>query len=370
MKNKLFLGDNLEILKSLPTDSVDLAYADPPYNSKRVYYTDNNQKAFDDFWRSPATSESSDLLFSSEKGVAVSRYLTNIDSLTSNITTKSKNYWEHLRSYLAMLAPRLVEVERLVKPEGSTYIHCDYRVAHYVKCVMDIIWGFEKFRNDIVWCYAPHGRQPSVGFVHKHDNILLYADPKDAIFNRSYTEISRQTEITFTQEDERGEKYRERGGKRQYLEDYPGKPIPSWWADIAAFHSAANSEERTGYPTQKPEELIDRIINASSNPGSVILDPFCGSGTTLEVSVKGERNWIGIDVNPLAINTIEVRLGKYFLIPEDNYEVNYTREQLKSALKAKLEEDEEENEKDKKKKQKLKDRFKKDKKPEAQSSLF
>lgn len=368
--NKLYLGDNLDILKSIDTDSIDLVYADPPYNSKRVYYTDNNQKAFDDFWKSPATSGASDLLFSSEKGMAVSRYLTNVDSVAKNGSTKSRNYWEHLRSYLAMLAPRLVEIERIVKAEGSTYIHCDYRVAHYVKGIMDIVYGFEKFRNDIVWCYAPHGRQPSVGFVHKHDNILLYADHKDAVFNRSYTEISRQTEITFTQEDERGEKYRERGGKKQYLENYPGKPIPSWWSDIAAFHSAANSEERTGYPTQKPEQLIERIVNASSNVGDKVLDPFCGSGTTLEVAIKAERAWVGIDVNPIAINIVETRLGKYFLLPEDDYEVNYTRDRLKTAIDIKLEQDEEENKKDKKKQEKIKNRFKKDKKPEAQSSLF
>ena len=342
--NKLYLGDNLEILRSLPDNSVDLAYADPPYNSKRTFYTDSNQKAFSDFWNGKSTAKQRNDLFGSQKGLLVSKYLSNLDIIFGQQTTKTRNYWDHLKSYLAMLAPRLVEIERIVKNDGSTYIHCDYRVAHYVKCIMDIVWGFEKYRNDIAWCYAPHGRQPSVGFVHKHDNILFYAHSKEATFHRNYTEITRQTSITFSQKDEDGERYRERGGKKMYLNDYPGKPIPSWWSDIAAFHSASLSSERTGYPTQKPEKLIERIIEASSSKGYVVLDPFCGSGTTLEVCLKCERNWIGIDVNPIAINIVEARLGKYFLIPEKNYEVNYTRKELINGIKQKEEEDKKENE--------------------------
>ena len=333
MKNKLYMGDNLEILRSLRSNSVDLVYADPPYNSKRTYYTDSNQKAFEDFWGGESTIDQRRELFGSQKGLLVSKYFTNLNTIFRQSSTKTKNYWNHLRSYLAMLAPRLVEIERIIKDKGSTYIHCDYRVSHYVKNIMDIIWGFEKYRNDIAWCYAPHGRQPSVGFVHKHDNILFYAHKKDATFHRNYTEITRQTSITFSQEDENGEKYRERGGKKMYLNDYPGKPIPSWWSDIAAFHSASLSEERTGYPTQKPEKLIERIIEASSSKDYIVLDPFCGSGTALEACLKCERKWIGIDVNPIAINIIEHRLGKYFLIPGKHYDVNYTREELINGIK-------------------------------------
>ena len=339
--NKLLLGDNLFLLRKIKSNSVDLCYADPPYNSKRTFYTDKNEKAFDDFWGRKSTVQTRSELFGSNKGILVSKHLEMLDAVSDNGTTKTKNYWLHLRSYLAMLSPRLVEIERIVKPEGSVYIHCDYRVAHYVKSIMDIIWGFEKFRNDIAWCYAPHGRQPNVGFVHKHDNILFYADAKEATFNKTFTEITRQTAITFTQEDDAGNSYRQRKGKKQYLDDYPGKPIPSWWSDIAAFHSAAKSDERTGYPTQKPEKLLERIIESSTKKDYVVLDPFCGSGTTLEVCLKCERKWIGIDVNPIAINTVEFRLGKYFLIPGDSYQVNYSREELRDAIRNKENEENE-----------------------------
>ena len=269
---KLYFGDNLKVLQSLPDQSIDLIYADPPFN------TGKNWGAYDDRW---------------EDGLA---------------------------GYLNFMRPRVEEIKRLLKNTGSFYLHCDPIASHYLKVMLDGFFGFENFRNEIVWSYPPYGIGPKIGFHRKHDTVLFYAF-ESSVFDRPYKPYEENRDSRYSSIDENGRRYLQRGNNRAYLDKNKGYPIPDYWSDIPEAHRS--SLERTGYPTQKPIALLERIIKASSNEGDVVLDPFAGSGTTLDAAHGLKRKWIGIDEGKQSIETITFRLAdRHGLLPGDEYELH------------------------------------------------
>lgn len=272
--NRLYLGDNLEVLRTLPANSIDLIYIDPPFFSGRNYnviWGDSNEvRTFEDIW---------------EGGI---------------------------NSYLIWLNARLWEMRRVLKKTGSIYVHCDWHAAHYIKIEMDKIFGYENFINEIVWTYEDHAGKKTDYFKRKHDVILFYGKSKNRTFNTDFLPLSESTikrfgkyfnekgQITyrFMKNNNPGvyEQLKKRGKHSLddiWLDKNKGKPMLDWWVDISIIRKGF--EEQMGYPTQKPEALLERIIKASSNEEDVVADFFCGGGTTLAVAQKLKRRFIGCD---------------------------------------------------------------------------
>ena len=322
--NVLYYGDNLEILrKYIPDNSIDLIYLDPPFNSKKDYnilFKENGGveseaqiKAFTDTWHWTQTAANTLRDIEMDAPEKVSRLIRALyDAIGGN----------DVMAYLVMMTIRLVELHRVLKPTGSLYLHCDPTASHYLKLVLDQIFGTTNFRNEIVWCYE--GRELSkTRWNRKHDTIFLYTKGKKWTFNwQTVMEALRQSsrEALARYEDEQGKKfilrYKKGGGfaplnkegadtYRQYVPE--GVP-PRDWMII----DYARKSERLGYETQKPLELLERIVKASSNEGDVVLDPFCGCGTAVVAAHKLNRRWIGIDITHLAINLMRNRLKDSF----------------------------------------------------------
>ena len=312
--NILYYGDNLEILRdNIVTESVDLIYLDPPFNSKADYNLIFNEpdrtksqaqiKAFDDTWSwdSEASAKAyEDLL--TQKPV-----LAEFISWLSSQRGSYKSY----AAYLSMMAIRLAELHRVLKPTGTLYLHCDPTASHYLKLLIDQIFGIENFRNEIIWCYSGGGI-PKHDLPRKHDIIFRYTKTNKYTYHpeyRSYTEGTLQRGRTKVKGI-----YAERGLRKE------GTPINDWWTDIAPIHSPTDPE-KLGYPTQKRRALLERIINLSSSKGEIVLDPFCGCGTTIDAAEHLGRKWIGIDVTWLAIDLVEKRLKKTYASKLSTYKV-------------------------------------------------
>ena len=266
--NKLHIGDNLQILKSLPNESIDLVYLDPPFMTNQNWKSNDNTLQFTDKWNSR-------------------------------------------QEYLDFLKIRLIELHRILKDTGSLYLHIDTRrVNHYIRLLLDDIFGEENFRNEIAWCYFGKGYNPKRLFSSKHDIIFFYTKNKEKnVFNqqmRPYKEGSLKRYKQY--KDDNGRYYALIYGRVYYLDEQKkkGQPVNDWWDDIGIASGASN--EYIGYPTQKPVRLIERIIKTSSNENDIVLDPFCGSGTTLFAAKKLNRQYIGIDINPNSEAIINNRL--------------------------------------------------------------
>ena len=286
----LFLEDNLPVLRGLDSDSIDLIATDPPFN-KGVPAFKGTTKAgqnveFKDVWNW-------------DEDVHVdwtNSILGRHPSLYAAIDSANKTAGYDMGAFLCWMGVRVLEMHRVLKDTGSLYLHCDQTASHYLKAMMDAIFGRKQFRNEIVWGYAPSGRAPKYGFHRKHDVIFYYSKGATPTFNHLYTEMTDTTRKTYKFVDETGRKYKESPGGRSYLDEQVGRPIPSWWTDIKSFGTATQSKERTGYPTQKPLALYKRMIQASSNPGDMVLDPFAGCATTAVAAEQLGRQWIGIDI--------------------------------------------------------------------------
>ena len=313
--NVLYYGDNLDILrKYLDDESVDLIYIDPPFNSKQAYniiFSETNGtssqaqiRAFEDTWHWTEQTEQT--------------YSDIIDTAPPKVVECARDFRSFLgetdmMAYLTMMIPRLIELHRVLKPTGCFYLHCDPTASHYLKIVLDQVFGIKNFRNEITWCYETGGRAKK-HFPKKHDTIFWYS--KTSNYNFFYDQVSLPRDPSTMHEpifeDKEGRKYQRniKEGKeyRYYLDN--GVLPNDWWTDVKALNPAA--KERLGYPTQKPEALLERIIKASSNEGDVVLDAFCGSGTTIAVAERLKRKWIGIDITHLAIALIKYRLENAF----------------------------------------------------------
>jgi site-specific DNA-methyltransferase (adenine-specific) len=305
--NVLYYGDNLDILRRYIRDeSVDLVYLDPPFNSNATYNvifrdesgrkSDAQLMAFDDTWHWGPDAE------------AKYAYLTNTAQHQGRVPSPvatliaALHQWINpspMLAYLVQMAVRLVELRRVLKPTGSLYLHCDPTASHYLKLLLDAVFGAGSFRNEIIWHYD-YGARSKRTFGTKHDVIFWYSKSRtDWTFNAASVLVpyaSKMTEWRYT-----------KGGQA-------GKPMPAGKipSDVWDIKLNAMSKERLGYPTQKPLKLLERIIAASSNPGDIVLDPFCGCGTTLVAAQKLDRRWIGIDVTYLAIAVMKARLKDSF----------------------------------------------------------
>ncbi len=316
---KLFFGDNLDILREkIPDECIDLIYLDPPFNSNRNYnilYKEGlvdspaQVQAFEDSWH--WTPEAQHIF---EELIGVKQSETKINQNISELILALEKLVgkNDVLAYLTMMTIRLIELRRVLKPTGSIYLHCDPTASHYLKIVMDAVFGKENFSNEIIWSYNKWAVSQKM-FSRNHDTILFYN--KNHIASTFNTLLQPRAESTL-----------KRFGNKQIIsafESETGKRIPSqtsenesagvkmsdvWQLPILA----PVSKERLGYPTQKPEALLERIIKASSNEGDWILDPFCGCGTTVAVAEKLNRKWIGIDITTLAINLIKSRMLNKF----------------------------------------------------------
>jgi site-specific DNA-methyltransferase (adenine-specific) len=378
--NKLYYGDNLAILREyLPNNSVDLIYLDPPFNSNRNYnvlFKDEAGKeaesqitAFEDTWHWNASAEQNyrELIL---RGDEVGKMIESFRSFIGE---------NQMMAYLVMMAIRLTELHRVLKDTGSLYLHCDPTASHYLKILLDTVFGADNFRNEIVWQRtSSHNDSKKWGSVH--DIIYFYTKTDNFTWNNVYLDYNEKYIKDFYRyKDERGT-YRldhiirsasmgkrpnlayefngytpewgwrvvktkleelDKAGRlswsntgrpylKRYLEEQKGTPIKSVITDIQPL--SAQSAERLGYPTQKPVALLERIVQASSNEGDVVLDPFCGCGTTIAAAHKLNRNWIGIDITQLSIALQKYRLQDSFqLTAKKDYEVIGEPQDLQSA---------------------------------------
>jgi len=331
--NKLYYGDNLDILrKYIPDNSIDLIYLDPPFNSKANYniiFKEENGtrpisqiKAFSDFWHWDENAQKTyqELMNNPRTPEKLKKLLSSFENFLGH---------NDVFAYLVMISIRLIELHRVLKDTGSLYLHCDPTISHYIKLVLDAIFSPKNFRNEIVWCYSTSGRSKK-SFSKKHDIILFYSKTNKYYWNAK-ARIPYSLEYIkshFTDKDDKGNICRKRFDAGKWRIYYPEEGmIPNDWWNIPYVNSMA--KERLGYPTQKPLELLERIIKASSKEGDLVLDPFCGCGTTLDASEKLHRNWIGIDITHIAINVIKKRLKERY--PNVQFEVIGEPKDLESA---------------------------------------
>jgi adenine specific DNA methylase Mod len=358
--NQLFFGDNLNVLRdNIKDESVDLVYLDPPFNSARDYNilfsspkgesSEAQITAFEDSWHwgEQAEREFGEIVRCANTGVsemvqALRKFLGENDMM----------------AYLTMMANRLLELHRVLKPTGSLYLHCDPTASHYLKIVLDGVFGKDNYRNEISWLRSQPKSQSTINFANCRDIIFRYSKSDNAKFYKVYGQYDPQyLEKFYRFADADGRRYqldnlanpnknrpnlkyeflgvtrvwrwtKERMQKafddglivqskagaiprfKRYLDEMLGQPITDNWNDIEHLHGS--NAEFLGYPTQKPVALLERIIEASSSAGDVVLDPFCGCGTAVHAAQKLGRNWIGIDITHLAISLIEKRLKDAF----------------------------------------------------------
>jgi site-specific DNA-methyltransferase (adenine-specific) len=316
--NTLYYGDNLDILKKyIKDETVDLIYLDPPFQSGKNYNIIFQTKAgeikgansqirtFEDTWHwgEEAEREYTELITGTLTTEPPSQKLIDLMKAFRGYLTECP-----LLAYLCMMAPRLMEMRRTLKDTGSIYLHCDPTASHYLKLVMDAIFGVKNFQNEIVWVYKSGGATKR-RFGRKHDVLFFYSkNPENYQFNFQKEKSYMMHEYGFTKSDF----YKDEKGQ------YTWVIMKDWW-EIPSVGSA--DKQRIGYPTQKPEALLERIIKASSNPGDTVLDPFCGCGTTIAVAEKTRRQWIGIDITYLAIDVIKKRLEKNYIKENEHFQV-------------------------------------------------
>ena len=383
MENTLYYGDNLDILRRyIKDESVDLIYLDPPFNSNRSYNvlfkdesgagSDAQITAFDDAWHWGETAERTyqELIQNAPMNVA-----TMIDAMRQFIGRNQ------MMAYLVMMAARLVELHRVLKPTGSLYLHCDPTASHYLKILLDMIFGFQNFKSEITWKrYGSHNDAKRT-YASITDTILFYTKTDKYYFSVQRTGYDQSyIDKFFRDKDENGRLFtlnnlqspnprpnltyaykgyppppngwkvslpkmeeldkqgriffpKDKNGRlrlKYYLDDLQGVVVNNLWDDIQSLSGA--HAERLGYPTQKPLALLERIINASSTPGDIVLDPFSGCGTCISAAQKLGRKWIGIDITHLAIAMHKNRLkGNFGLEPKRDYLVIGEPEDLAGA---------------------------------------
>ena len=303
-KNRtLWAGDNLDVMRGLNSESVDLIYLDPPFNSNRNYAAPIGSEAAGAAFKDTWTLDDVDLAWLGEIAEADPALYRVID-------TAGMVHGKGMQSYLIMMAVRLLEMRRVLKSTGSIYLHCDPTASHYLKLLMDSIWGRNNFRNEIHWHYynKMHDRRKKL-FPAATDTLLFYVkDNQGAFYFQQLTEPRAKPvrQLKRTKVNGRMVNARDADGNLMYqVKD--DRTVDNVWR-IPGLQPA--SKERIGYPTQKPLALLERIIKASSNEDDVVLDPFCGCATALVAAEKLDRQWIGIDLSPLAQTLVRQRMEK------------------------------------------------------------
>ena len=339
--NTLYYGDNLDILiKNIDSASVDLVYLDPPFQSGKNYNiifkpvkgATSQIKTFEDTWNwgEEAEKEYTGLITGTlTKEPPTQKLIDLMKAMRSYLDTCP------LMAYLCMMAPRLLELKRVLKPTGSIYLHCDPTASHYLKLLMDLVFGGGSFRNELIWCYETAGKSKKQ-FSKKHDVIFYYSKTAEWTFNVKDVSIPRKPNKHMrVGYDENGRQYEEKtdskSGKvyRWYFDE--GRLPPDYWVDIQFINW--EESQRLGYPTQKPEALLERIIKASSNEGDVVLDPFCGCGTAVAVAEKLNRKWLGIDITYLSIDVIRKRFISNGILEGKDFKIKGVPTDVHSAGK-------------------------------------
>ena len=376
-RNKLYFGDNLRILReSVPDDSVDLIYLDPPFNSNATYNILFRERtgedsaaqitAFEDTWR-----------WSVESEIAFQDVITDGPEKLGDLLQAMRGFLgqNDMMAYLTMMAQRMAELHRVLKPTGSIYLHCDPTASHYLKLMMDAVFSSDNFRGDLIW-KRQSAHSDARGYGSVHDTMLYYSKSQDYTWNPSFqaydpeyveryyrysddngrrfmsgdlgasglqgggyeyewkgvVRVWRVPLTTMERLDSEGRIYYTRNGiprMKRYLDEAKGNPVQDVWTDVQSLRSWHT--ERLGYPTQKPEALLERIINASSDEGDVVLDPFCGCGTAIAVAERLNRRWIGIDITHLAISLMKSRLRDTFGPDLSDYDVIGVPQDVESA---------------------------------------
>jgi len=331
MKNKIYYGDNLDVLrKYIKDESIDLCYIDPPFNSKRNYNQIYNNIGKEDKAQAQAFVDTWEWDDQAIKGLAeikenyngvFTRQSINLISGLEKVLEKGS-----LLAYLISMTLRIAEIHRVLKETGSFYLHCDPTASHYLKLVLDAIFCSKggEFQNEIAWCYAtPSGARNK--FPRKHDVIFYYVKSKDYCFN--IQRIAHKSGLHNT-----GQSWKNKSGTNDHVRNLEkqGKKVEDWWTDIYPVDRLRR--EMLGYPTQKPEALLERIIRTSSNEGDVVLDAYCGCGTTVAVAEKLQRNWIGIDITYQSISLILKRLEDQKEKALENIEINGVPKDFESAV--------------------------------------
>ena len=306
----LFIADNIDIMRGMDSETIDLIYLDPPFNSKKQYKAPIGSPAagatFKDIWTDEDVRDG-----------WYSEIAENYPQIHQIILAAEHTYDHSMMIYLMAMCIRFIEMKRILKPTGSIYLHCDPTASHYLKLVMDAVFGKGNFRNEIAWNkYIGRKNNARKKFSTQQDIILYYAQ-NFAIFNPQYEPLSESAIKEYRHKDEnnrryrlarRGKGYESTGGnKRIYLDENPGNAIGTLWIS-KDLQLAQSAKERTGWPTQKPLALLDRIIKASSKKGDIILDPFCGCATACVAAEQLGRQWIGIDISPSAETITKYRL--------------------------------------------------------------
>ena len=293
IKNRtIFCKDNLDVLQGINSESVDLIYLDPPFNKNKTFTAPIGSSAegasFKDYFREEDIKDEW-VETIKEDHIELYNFLNGVKSISNN------NHYLYNYCYLSYMAIRLIEMRRVLKDTGSIYFHCDPTMSHYIKIMMDTIFGEDNFRNEIIWRYETGGI-PKKDFSRKHDIILRYTKTKEYLFNSADILEQRSEEVLRRISTGKESATRSKGKFRH----------PS---DVFLMPSInAMAKERKGYPTQKPLKLLERIIKSSSNENDVILDPFCGCATTCIASEKLNRKWIGIDISIKAYDLVRERL--------------------------------------------------------------
>ena len=374
--NQLYFGDNLSVLRDhIPDESVDLIYLDPPFNSNATYNVLFQERsgedpaaqiaAFEDTWHWTIDSEHTYREVVTDGPDQLGKLLQAMREFLGQ---------NDMMAYLTMMSQRLAELHRVLKPTGSIYLHCDPTASHYLKMLLDAVFGKYQFRNEITW-RRTSAHSDANRYGRNTDIIFFYSRSEEWIWSQQYQDYTEKYEARFSRTDPDGRLWQDydlsakgltgggydyeykgarslwrvpletmqrldaegrlhfttRGGirRKRYLDEMPGRPVQALWEDIPPINSQAR--ERLGYPTQKPEALLERIINASSNEGDVVLDPFCGCGTAVAVAERLNRRWIGIDVTHLAISLMKHRLHDTFGTELSDYTVIGLPEDVASA---------------------------------------
>jgi len=297
-RNTLYTQDCLYVLNGTNSETVDLIYLDPPFNSKRMYSAPMGSKAagasFKDMWTWKDVDEA-----------YLERMVDEYPHLVRFLAAAGAIHGKPMMSYLTYMTQRIVEMRRVLKPTGSIYLHCDPTASHYLKVVMDRIFGKSNFRNEIIWCYTGPGNTKK-RFPRKHDTILYYVKSgANSVFDIDAIRIPYKAEFT----PARGVHGRDYDRTRATARHDMGKVPEDWWADGHLSNVSAWRKELVGYPTQKPLALLRRIVQASSSKGDIVLDPFCGCATTMVAAQRLGRKWIGIDVEEKAADLVVQRLS-------------------------------------------------------------
>lgn len=305
--NQLFYGDNLRVLREHVADeSVDLVYLDPPFNSNANYNilfksptgaaADSQIEAFEDTWH-----------YGLEAAQAFHEVMQSGRTDLANLLRAMQAFLgqNDMMAYLAMMAVRLIELHRVLKQTGSLYLHCDPTASHYLKLLLDAVFGGRAFRNEIVWCYTGPGSPGMRQFMRKHDVVFWCSKGPTWTFNADAVRVPHSEK---TRENYKAGLTGSGFVGADHLIHAKGKVPEDYWN----FAIAPRGKEYLGYPTQKPLKLLERIVAASSNPGDVVLDPFCGCGTAVHAAQNLGRRWIGIDIIYLSIGLIERRLKEAF----------------------------------------------------------